>query len=143
MDRRQLLERVTPISKALILGQGWMADLWPRAQEPEFTTELVAHLHAKVFELFKDILAEKADHDIPFLPNGETICYNCQGALHVTGFGPPFFIHANPDTELIIQTSCDTQCTDIEWRFLFPEGWDGGPAFNAKLAVTKSLDWEF
>lgn len=143
MDRRELLERITPIAKALILGQGWMADLWPRAQEPEQTSDLVAYLHDKVFDLFKDLVNEKAEHHVPFLPEGKFICYNCQGALQVTGFGPPFFIHANPDTQLIVQTTCDTHCTDIEWQFFFPDEWDGGPGYNARLNVTKSVDWEF
>ena len=68
-----------------------MADLWPRAQEPEQTSDLVAYLHDKVFDLFRDIIEEKAEHHVPFLPEGKFICYNCQGSLQVTGFGPPFF----------------------------------------------------
>ena len=143
MDRQELLKHIAPISKALILGQGWMAGLWPRHAEPSQTSELVAILHERVLILFKDIIAEKGEHSIPFLPGGKYICHSCQGELHVTGFGPPFFIYANPDTEFLIQTSCDTQCTDIEWRFVFPEGWDGGPNFLAGLVVTKSVDWEF
>ena len=143
MNRQELLERVDPLSRALVLGQGWMAHMWVRAKEPLETSELVRIIHERAFDLFKDIIEEKSDHNLPFLSNGRFVCHNCQGAMRVTGFGPPFFIWAKPDTDLIIQTSCDTQCTEIEWQFHFPEGWDGGPNFLARLTVIKSVDWEF
>lgn len=141
MDRKKLLDVLAPLSVAIVLGKGWMAGLWPRAEEPD---DLVEHINVESLKLLKTIVAEKQlSHPLPFLPSGRFVCHNCQGEISVLSMFPSPFLYVLAHTEVLMQTTCDTGCTNLEWQFTFPDGWDGGPNFEASVTITKDRDWLF